>query len=241
MPAVSSHPAAFHTTRWTQIRQAKADSDEGRQALADLCAAYYEPVLAFLRADLRDPDAAADTAHEFFAQLLAGGSIAQAERRHGRFRSYLLGAVKHFLSHQREAAHSLKRGGGTLPVSLDDDTSSARSIPDARQISPDAAFDRQWALTMLAQALQALRAECSAAGKTAHFEALKPWLMGGAAHGDQAALADSCGMTLSALKMAIQRLRQQFRQCIHSQIASTLDDPAMVQEEMRMLMAALTP
>lgn len=241
MPAAPRHPAAFLTTRWTQVSQAKADSDEGRQALADLCAACYEPVLAFLRADLRDPDAASDTAHEFFAQFLAGGSIAQAERTHGRFRSYLLGSVKHFLSHQREAAHSLKRGGGTPPLSLDADTTSARSIPDARQISADAAFDRQWALTMLAQAMHALRAECTAAGKTAHFEALKPWLMGDAAHGDQAALAASCGLTPSALKMAIQRLRQQFRHCIQTQIASTLDDPAMVQEEMRMLMAALSP
>lgn len=241
MPAVSSHPAAFHTTRWTQVRQAKADSDEGRQALADLCAAYYEPVLAFLRADLADPDAASDTAHAFFAQFLSGGGIAQAERTHGRFRSYLLGAVKHFLSHEREAAHTLKRGGGAPPLSLDADTTSARSIPDARQISPDAAFDRQWALTMLAQAMQALRAECTAAGKTTQFEALKPWLMGDAIHGDQAALAATCGMSPSALKMAIQRLRQQFRQCIQAQISSTLEDPAMVHEEMRTLMAALTP
>lgn len=234
-------PASFLTTRWTQVHQARADSDEGRQALADLCAAYYEPVLAFLRAHLRDPDAASDTAHAFFAQLLAGRGIAQAEPAHGRFRSYLLGAVKHFLSHQREGAQTLKRGGGTPPLSLDADSTSARSIPDARQISPDAAFDRQWALSMIAQAMQALRAECTAAGKTAHFEALKPWLMGDAAHGDQAAFADSCGLTPSALKMAIQRLRQQFRQCIHTQIASTLDDPSMVQEEMRVLMDALSP
>ncbi len=240
MPSVLRPQASFLTTRWTQVRQAKADSDEGRKALADLCDAYYEPVLAFLRAHLRDADAASDTAHEFFAQLLSGGSIAKAERTHGRFRSYLLGAVKHFLSHQREAAQSLKRGGGALPVSLDADTSSARSIPDTRQISPDAAFDRQWALTMLAQAMEALRAECTAEGKTALFDSLKPWLMGDAAHGDQAVLAASCGMGVSALKMAIQRLRQQFRQCIQTEIAGTLDDPAMVQEEMRTLMTALT-
>lgn len=233
--------AAFHTTRWTQVRQAKADSDEGRQALAALCETYYEPILAFLRADLRDSDAASDTAHEFFAHLLTGGGIARAEHTHGRFRSYLLGALKHFLSHRREAARTLRRGGGTPPLSLDADTTSAHSIPDARQISPDAAFDRQWALTLLAQATIALRAEFAAAGKLPLFEALKPWLMGDAAHGDQVALAATWGMPPSALKMAIQRLRRQFRHCIQAQIASTLEDPAMVQEEMRMLMAALTP
>ncbi len=179
-------------------------------------------------------------AHAFFAQMLAGGSIARAEREHGRFRSYLLGAVKHFLSHQREAAQSQKRGGGAVPVSLDDDASAMRSIPDARQISPDAAFDRQWALTVLAQAMGRLQVECTAEGKAAQFENLKPWLMGDAAHGDQSALAAACGMGLSALKMAIQRLRQRFRDCLQTEIAATLDDAAMVQEEMRTLLTALT-
>ncbi len=241
-PLPSRPPASFHTTCWTQVRQAKADSDEGRTALADLCHTYYEPVVAFLRCELRDADAAREMTHAFFAQILAGGGIALAEREHGRFRSYLLGAVKHFLSHQREAALSLKRGGGAVPVSLNDDASTLRAIPDARQISPDAAFDRQWALTVLAQAMSRLQAECAAGGeeKVAQFEKLKPWLMGDAARGDQAALAADCGMGLSALKMAVQRLRQRFRECLQTEIAATLDDAAMVQEEMRALMAALT-
>ena len=233
-------PAAFHTTRWTQVRCAKANSEDGRRALADLCDAYYEPVVTFLRCELRDADAAREMSHAFFAAVLAGGAIRTAEREHGRFRSYLLGAVKHFLSHQREAAQSLKRGGGAVPVSMDEDAAAARAIPDLRQISPDAAFDRQWALSMLAQAMEALRAECTAEGKAALFDALKPWLMGDAVHGDQAALAASCGMGVSALKMAVQRFRQRFRECIQAEIAGTLDDPAMVQEEMRALMTALT-
>ncbi len=231
--------ASFQTTRWTQVRQAKADSDDGRKALADLCDAYYEPVLTFLRCELRDADAAREMTHEFFAQLLAGGGIARAEREHGRFRSYLLGTVKHFLSHQREAARSLKRGGGVVPVSLDEDASAIRAIPDAQALSPEAAFDRQWALTVLAQAMNRLRAECATEGKQTQFETLKPWLMGDAAHGDQAALAAACGLGVSALKMAIQRLRQRFRECLQAEIAATLDDAAMVQEEMHALMAAL--
>lgn len=231
--------AAFHTTQWTQVRQAKADSEDGRRALADLCDAYYEPVVAFLRCELRDADVARDMTHEFFARLLGGGGITLAEKAQGRFRSYLLGAVKHFLSHHREAAQRLKRGGGVAPASLDDDTSAVRAVPDARQISPDAAFDRQWALTMLARALEMVRRECVLGGREDFFERVKPWLTGDAAHGDQAALAAACGMSPAALKMAVMRLKQRFRHGVKAEVAGTLDDPALVEEEMKVLFAAL--
>jgi len=172
----------FRTTRWTQVSRAKADSPEGRRALAELCNAYYEPVSAFLRYELRDADAARELAHDFFAHLLAGGAIARAEQERGRFRSYLLGAVKHFLSHQREASQRLKRGGGRENLSLYE--TEARSVPDAGVLSPDAAFDRQWALTVVAHALEALRRECVAEGRADFFEQVKPWLTGDAARGD---------------------------------------------------------
>lgn len=242
MTPASSPPvrsASFHTTRWTQVRSAKADSEDGRKALADLCDAYYEPVQAFLRCELRDADAAREMAHEFFARMLAGGGMAQAERTQGRFRSYLLGAVKHFLSHQREAARRLKRGGGVVPVSLDDEASAVRKVADAGALSPEAEFDRQWAVTVLAHALEALRQECSTDGNPAFFECVKPWLTGEAAHGDQAELAVECGMTPAALKMAIQRLKQRFRECVKVEISGTLEDAAMVEEEMRALQSAL--
>ncbi len=235
----SSRSVSFHTTRWTQVRCAKADSDDGRTALADLCDAYYEPVLAFLKCELRDKDAARELTHEFFAQMLAGGTIRTAERDQGRFRSYLLGAVKHFLAHQREAARRLKRGGGAVPVSMDEEASTVRAIPDAQTLSPEAAFDRQWAVTVLAHALESLRRECTADGKVAFFQQVKPWLTGEAAHGDQAELAAACGMTPAALKMAVQRLKQRFRECVKAEIAGTLDDAAMVEEEMQSLFAAL--
>src|SRR5580692_9967608 len=110
-PRADAH-GEFLTTRWTQVSRAKSDSPEGRRALAELCEAYYEPIAAFLRCELRNEDAARDLAHDFFAETLGGGSMVQAERERGRFRSYLLGAVKHFLSHRREAARRVKRGGG---------------------------------------------------------------------------------------------------------------------------------
>lgn len=240
-PVPAATPGAdFRTTRWTQVRRAKAESPEGRRALLELCEAYYEPVATFLRCQFGDADGARDLAHDFFARVLAGGAIAHAQAERGRFRSYLLGAVKHFVSHHHEAARRLKRGGGADPISLHDtETGEPRAVPDSSVLSPDAAFDRQWALTVLARALDALRAECVAAGRGEFFEGVKPWLTGEAAHGDQAALAASFGMNANALKVAVHRLKRRFRELLKAEVAGTLDDPAAVAEELHALFAAL--
>ena len=230
----------FLTTRWTQVRRAKADSPEGRRALGELCDAYYEPVAEFLRHELHDADAARDLAHDFFARTLGGGAIIHAEEERGRFRSYLLGALKHFLSHHREKARRLKRGGGAESFSLNDtDASEARSVPAGGVLSPDAAFDRQWALTVLARSLDALRGECNTAGQGKFFEQVKPWLTGDAAHGDQTVLAADCGMNANALKVAVHRMKRRFRDLLKAEVAGTLDDPAHVEAEMQALFAAL--
>jgi RNA polymerase sigma-70 factor (ECF subfamily) len=235
-----SDPNAFHTTRWTRVRLAKEESEDGRRALADLCAAYYEPVVAFLNRELRDADAAREMGHGFFAEMLAGGTIAAAERDRGRFRSYLLGAVKHFLAHQRQAARRLKRGGGVAPVPLDDDAGGPVEIADPNLLTPDAAFDRQWALTTISRALEMVRRECEEEGRGDFFQRLKPWLTGDAQHGDQGAVADACGMSAAALKMAISRLRRRFRDCLRAEVAGTLDDEGLIDAEMQELFAALS-
>jgi len=236
-PPPEARGGDFRTTRWTQVSRAKADSPEGRRALTELCSDYYEPVAAFLRCQLRDAEAARELAHDFFAHLLAGGAIARAEPGRGRFRSYLLGAVKHFLLHYREARRRLKRGGGAENVSLDQP--EAGSVPDAGVLTPDAAFDQQWALTVVTHALEALRRECAAEGRADFFEQVKPWLMGDAAHGDQVALAARCGMNANALKVAVHRLKRRFRQLLKAEVAGTLEDPGQVEAEMRALFAAL--
>ncbi len=231
---------SFHTTRWTLVGRAQDESVEGRRALADLCQAYYEPVAAFLRQELRDGDAARDLTHDFFAEILAGGAIAGAERGRGRFRSYLLGAVKHFLSRRREAARRLKRGAGVEPVSLHaTDGGEAMAVADAGALSPDAAFDRAWALTVLARALEALRAECAAEGRTEFFAGVKPWLVGDAARGDQTGLAEQWGMNANALKVAVHRLKRRFRHLLQHEVAGTLEDPRAVEAEMHALFRAL--
>lgn len=230
----------FCTTQWTQVSRAKADSPEGRRALSELCTAYYEPVATFLCCELRDADAARDLAHEFFAQVLAGGAIAHAVQERGRFRSYLLGAVKHFLAHHREAARRLKRGGGVENISLNDsEAGEANLVADVGLLSPDAAFDRKWALNVVTRSLDALRQECVEEGKADFFEQVKPWLTGEASHGDQAALASGFGMNANALKVAVHRLKQRFRQLLKAEVAGTLEDPGQVEDEMRALFAAL--
>jgi RNA polymerase sigma-70 factor (ECF subfamily) len=230
-------PAGFHTTRWTRVCLAKADSEDGRTALADLCAAYYEPVVAFLRCYLRDAEAARELSHAFFSELLTGGALQTADRERGRFRSYLVGAVKHFLSHQREAAQRMKRGGGWEAVSMDDD--EVHAVPDPGQISPDAEFDRQWAITVLARGLEALRVECQVEGRGHFFAQVKPLLTGDTVIGGQAEIAAACGLNPEAFRMALHRLKKRLRQCVKAEVAATLEDPAMVQEELQTLFAAL--
>jgi len=236
-PPPTLHAAPFHTTRWTCVCQAKADSEDGRSALAELCGAYYEPVVAYVRSVLRDADAARELSHGFFAEMLAGGTIHTAERGRGRFRSYLLGAVKHFVGHQREAARRMKRGGGAEAVSLDD--AEAAGVPDEHVLSPDAEFDRQWAMTVIMRGMDALRAECAAEGRGAFFDTVSGILNGHASHGDQTALAAACGMSFDAFRMAVSRLKKRLRQCVKAEVAGTLEDPASVQEEMETLFAAL--
>ena len=240
-PPPHFHAAPFLTTRWTRVCLAKADSEDGRKALADLCDAYYEPVVAYLRSVFRDADAAREMSHAFFAEMLGGGTIHTADPERGRFRFYLLGAVKHFVAHHREAEMRQKRGGGVAPLSLDVDTpeSPALNVPDDARLSPEAAFDRQWAVTVLARAMESLGAECAVQGKSALFDQLRPWLLGESGYGDHSSAAAAMGVSLSAMKAAVHRMRGRFRQGVKAEVAGTLKDESAVADEMRSLFAAL--
>jgi len=235
------HAAPFLTTLWTRVCAAKEDSEDGRRALADLCDAYYEPVVAYLRSVLRDGDAARDMSHAFFAKMLAGGTIQTAEQERGRFRFYVLGAVKHFVANHRDADMRQKRGGGVAPLSLDaaEHDSPALQVPESDRLSPEAVFDRQWAVTVLDRALDALTAEFSAQGKADLVERLRPWMLGESGYGDQSAVAQSLGLSASAMRATVHRLRSRFRQCVKAEVSSTLKDAAVIEDEMRALFAAL--
>lgn len=235
-----SSPADFRTTRWTQVVAARGESVTAKTALSDLCAAYYAPVVAFLRAEGRAEDAARELAHEFFARVLACQSLAGADPARGRFRSYLLGALKHFLGDQRARAAAAKRGGGIIPVPLapGTDTSPGFEIPDAAAAPSDLIFDRQWALTLLDRSLLALGVEFVTADERAQFEALKPWLTGEPAT-PQSTVAAQLGLNENAVKVAIHRLRRRFRELVKSEIAQTVADAAEQRAELEHLIRVL--
>ena len=250
-PETTCPPAAFVTTQWTRVLEARGDSPEAQAALSELCAAYYAPVLAFLRRTGRNDEAARDLTQEFFTRLLAKRSLDTLERGRGRFRSFLLGAVKHFLADQHDRASAAKRGGGHTPLPLDapatGDTTHAGSginsallqIPDPAATVPDAFFDRQWALTILDRALAALATEHNAAGKSAQFETLKPWLTGDTEKLSQAEAAHRLDVNEGAVKVAIHRLRKRFRELVKAEIAQTVGG-GDVQAELSYLLEVLS-
>jgi RNA polymerase sigma-70 factor (ECF subfamily) len=201
------------------------------------------PVFRFIRRGNYAEDEARDLTQEFFAQLLAHGGFDRVEPGKGRFRSYLLGAVKHFLAGQQDRANAAKRGGGQAPVSLElkveTHTTASLQITDPATPVPDAFFDRQWALNLIDRALNALAAEFISAGKDRHFDTLKPWLVGEAGPLSQSEAAQQLGLTEGAVKVAIHRLRKRFRDLVKEEIAGTVDQPATVQEELHYLLEAL--
>jgi RNA polymerase sigma-70 factor (ECF subfamily) len=215
---------------------------EGRSALSELCAAYYGPVVVFLRRDGREEDVARELAHDFFARLLEGGAMEGADPERGRFRSYLLAAVKRFAADQRVRVGALKRGGGCEQVSLQSggtDTESGLQVEDAQVMAPDAAFDREWAVTLLARALVSLERTLGEEDKAEHFAVLKPWLTTGLDDQPQAAAAAQLGISEAAVKVAIYRLRQRFHKAVRGEIAQTVSAPEAVEEELEALRAAL--
>jgi RNA polymerase sigma-70 factor (ECF subfamily) len=234
----------FRTTCWTQVLSARGDSSESREALSELCEHYYEPVLAYLRrAGENREGEARDLAHDFFADLLQGHRLDRLEREKGRFRSYLLGALKHFLSHHRSRQRAQKRGGDAGPsFSLNEtgvELREGQALEDMKAMPPDTWFDRQWAVTLLDRALALVESECEAEGNATEFQHLSPWLTGEAEHGDQSALADRIGISPNTLKSTIHRLRRRFRHAVKAEIARTLSDSSDVETEMAALFAAL--
>lgn len=234
--------SAFVTTRWTRVLSARGDSPEAHAAFSDLCSAYYEPVLAFVRRNIPDEEAARDLTQGFFAQLIAQHGLSTVEPGRGRFRSYRLGAVKHYLSKQRERASTAKRGEGQAPLSIGDgsDTNLGLQIPDPKAVVTDTFFDRQWAHALVNRALCALAAEAATEGKSEHFSHLKPWLLGEVQSLSQADAARALSLSEGAVKVAIHRLRKRFREVVKAEIAETLSDPALVQEELRYLVEVLS-
>jgi RNA polymerase sigma-70 factor (ECF subfamily) len=232
----------FFTTRWTLVSRARGETPEARVALGDLCEAYWNPVFRFLRREGRGEDESRELTQAFFAKLLAGAGIGEADPAKGRFRSYLLGSLKHFLANQRRDAAREKRGGGAVIESIDtggSETSPGLQVADPGSGTGDAWFDRHWALAVMERGLDRVRESFEQAGKAGQFVLLKPWLMGDPEGLSQADAAAQLGMTRAAVKVAVHRLRQKFGEAIRSEIAETVETEEEIAGELRYLIEVL--
>ena len=219
-------------------RADEASQTRARMAFEELCRAYWYPLYAFVRYRGYSSADAQDMTQSFIVRIIETGGLASADPDRGRFRSYLLGAMKHFLANEWHRARTQKRGGGATFVELDGLDPSARyALEPAESADPEAGFDREWAQESIARAMERLEAESEARGKGALFEALK-----GSLTGDEPARKETAArlkMTDGALKAAVHRLRRRYRELLRAEIAETVTDPSEIDDEMRHLVAAL--
>jgi len=230
----------FQTTHWSLVLQAGGGSGPAAQeALARLCETYWYPLYAFVRRSGFDADSAQDLTQEFFARVLERDDLRLVSPARGRFRSFLLASLKHFLANERDRARAKKRGGGQPLLPLEVETAEGRyqrEPPDP--VTPEVVFERQWALTLLEQTYARLAAEQQEAGRQEAFARLKGTLTGDSAVA-YAQLASELGTTEGAVKVAIHRLRRRFGELLREQIGETVETPGEIDDEIRYLFAAL--
>ena len=210
-------------------------------ALEELCRTYWYPIYAYVRRHGHSREDAEDLTQAFFARLLEKNYLEGIKNDKGKFRAFLLVALKHFLSNEWDRANCQKRGGGIRPLSLDwQDANTRYQINPADHLSPDKLYDRAWAVTMLERVITRLRDESSAEGKGRLYEQLRTFLMMGKNDIPYAKAAAALEMTEGAVRVAIHRLRRRYRELLREEIAQTLSDPAQADEEMQALFSALT-
>jgi RNA polymerase sigma factor (sigma-70 family) len=235
-------PRQFATTHWSLVGAARPDEasqTRAREALEELCRAYWYPLYAFVRSRGYSAVDAQDLTQAFFARFIEMDGFASADRQRGRFRSYLLGAMKHFLSNEWHRDQTQKRGGRVQFIEFDALDPEARYAGASEQSdNPERLFDREWALQTVAGALKTLRDEMTKAGKREQFDALKGTLTGqDELPRDQ--IAAKLNTSEGAVKIAVHRLRQRYRTLLRSAIAETVSDEADLEDEMRYLIEVL--
>lgn len=235
-------PIDFRTTHWSLIAASRdVDPERRRASLGELYSAYAYPLFAYLRRRGHPPADAADYVQGFFADLIDRDFLAAVAPDRGRFRWFLMSAVKRHAANQRERAEALKRGGGKTKFSLDLESAEARyQLEPVDGWTPEKLFDRRWALEVLRQALDQLAGHYAESGKSDLYETLQPTLTG---HTFSAAEYEThselLGTTPGALKVAVHRLRERYRQTLKAIVAQTLADESGLEDELAILLAAL--
>jgi RNA polymerase sigma-70 factor (ECF subfamily) len=231
----------FVTTHWSVVIQATMPQSQGaRKALTELCETYWYPLYAFCRRRGYSREQAEDLTQHFFAHLIERNSMSVAEPSRGRFRAFLLTSLKNFLANQWRAETTKRRGEGRVLQSLDFKDAAARYATEpAHDETPEAVFERRWAMTIVQNAMNRLTEEQTKAGKAKLSKCLKTHLGGQDGRVPYAMLAAELGMSEGAVRVALHRLRLRFRELIRSEIAATVANEAEIDEELKVLFAAL--
>jgi len=237
----ASPPGEFVTTHWSMVLAAgETASPQSAAALEKLCEAYWYPLYAYVRRSGHNPDDAKDLTQEFFARLLERKYLRLADPDRGRFRSFLLTSLKHFLINEWKRANREKRGAGQTFIALDEDLAESRfAAESAENQPPETRYDRAWAGMLMERALIALRGEFDQGGKRELFERLKVFVWGDKNTLSYAAMAEQLGMTEGAVKVAVHRVRKRYRTLLRQKIGETVVDPADIGDEIRFLISAL--
>jgi RNA polymerase sigma factor (sigma-70 family) len=232
--------AGFQTTHWSMVLLAGREaSPQSAEALEKLCQAYWYPLYAFARRQGCNPEEAQDATQEFFSRLLAKNQLQMADPTRGRFRSFLLASMKNMLANERRAAARQKRGGDVIVFSFQEQEAEQRYLLEpADSITPESVFERRWAETILARVLDRLEAESN--GHALRFEQLKVFLIeakGAAAFAD---MARQLGVTESALKSVVHRMRRRYAELFRDEVSQTVANMADLDDEMRHLLTVLS-
>ncbi len=234
--------AWFATTHWSVVLAAGHEhGTAARDALESLCRTYWYPLYAYVRRSGRDPEEAKDLTQQFFAGLLEADKLGFADPARGRFRTFLLTALKHFLANEWKKQNRQKRGGGQTLLSLDAAAGEERFAAEPPDpVTPETTYERRWAATLLERVLELLGEECAAKGQSSQFEQLKPSLWGERRDSGLAEIAVRLGMSEGALKTAAHRMRARYRELLRAEIAHTVASPAEIDEELRHLVAVMS-
>lgn len=217
----------------------EVDSDAAQKALAQLCEAYWYPLYAYVRRRGRDVPEAQDLVQEFFARVIQKNYIGAASRERGRFRTFLLSSLEHFLAKEWTRERRLKRGGGQSIISLElENAEGLREIEPSDDLTPEKLYDRRWAFAVLQEAMSKLQQEYATSGREALFDALAAVLSGDRPEFSYTEIGSKLGMSEGAVKVAVHRLRQRYGELVRSGIADTVTKPEMVDEEIRALFAS---
>jgi len=233
-------PWRFASTRWSLVAAAGKHSPEAQQALAALCQVYWYPLYAYARRQVANVEDAQDLTQEFFAQLIEKDYLQAADPQRGKFRSFLLTAFKRFMAKERDRANAQKRGGDRRILSLDFQAGESRySLEPGSPGTPETVYERRWALTLLEQALTRLRQEFTDAGKQQLFQTLKATLTGDGSLEPYGQIATQLGMSEPAVKVAVHRLRQRYKELLRDEIAQTVTSADEIDDELRDLFNAV--